>query len=66
MMSPRWLRLCHPVSPPPHLLPRRCCILPSVAVAFVRPEPTGLHTWPTSYRIRGVTWPMPYTSCNCS
>jgi hypothetical protein len=37
------------------------------ASSTVRPGPTGLRTWPTSYRIRGATWPTPYTSCNyCS
>jgi hypothetical protein len=34
------------------------------AIVSVTPGPTGLHTWPTSYRIKGGTWPTPYTSCN--
>jgi hypothetical protein len=32
----------------------------------VRSGPTGLRTWPTSYRIRVGTWPTRYTSCNYS
>jgi hypothetical protein len=34
------------------------------ARGLVRPKPTGLRTWPTYYKIRGGTWPTPYTGCN--
>jgi hypothetical protein len=33
---------------------------------LVKPGATGLRTWHTSYRIRGGTWPTPYTNCNYS
>jgi hypothetical protein len=36
------------------------------ARGLVRPGPTGLRTWPTSYRVRSGTWPAPYTGCNYS
>jgi hypothetical protein len=36
------------------------------ARGLVRSGPTGLCICRTSYRIRGGTWPKPYTSCNYS
>jgi hypothetical protein len=33
---------------------------------LVIPRHMRLRIWPTSYWIRGGTWPMPYTSCNYS
>jgi hypothetical protein len=41
-------------------------IIAIVQVCIVRPKSTGLHTWPTSYRIRDGVWPTLYTSCTYS
>jgi hypothetical protein len=38
----------------------------NIDLVVVRTGYTGLRIWPTSHRIRGVTWPTPYTACNYS